>query len=63
MPIGIVAFDLGLPLYVLEDVFSDLEPILVSLQTQGEAIDAGSVNSLGATIVSSVGGYCHGVGS
>ena len=34
MPIGIVAFDLGLPLYVLEDVFSDLEPIIVSLQTQ-----------------------------
>ena len=32
MPIGIVAFDLGLPAYVLEDVFSDLEPILVSLQ-------------------------------
>jgi hypothetical protein len=32
MPIGIVAVDLGLPAYVLEDVFSDLEPILVSLQ-------------------------------
>jgi len=38
MPIGIVSFDLGLPLYVLEDVFSDLEPIIISLQTQGEAI-------------------------
>ena len=32
MPIGIVSFDLGLPTYVLEDVFADLEPILVSLQ-------------------------------
>jgi hypothetical protein len=39
MPIGIVSFDLGLPLYVLEDVFSDLEPIIISLQTQGEAIN------------------------
>ena len=32
MPIGIVAFELGLPEYVLEDVFSDLEPVLLSLQ-------------------------------
>jgi hypothetical protein len=32
MPIGIVAFDMGLPLYVLEDVFSDLEPVIISLQ-------------------------------
>ena len=32
MPIGIVGFDLGVPLYVLEDVFSDLEGVLISLQ-------------------------------
>jgi len=31
MPIGIVTFDLNIPNYILEDVFSDLEPILHAL--------------------------------
>ena len=56
MPIGIVSFDLGLPLYVLEDVFSDLEPIIISLQAQGEALNDGPVMgakdiSLGAGVL------------
>jgi len=32
MPIGIISTSMRLPAYVLEDVFSDLEPIIISLQ-------------------------------
>jgi hypothetical protein len=32
MPIGIVSFHLGIPGYVFEDVFSELETVLISLQ-------------------------------
>lgn len=58
MPIGIVSFDLGLPLYVLEDVFSDLEPIIISLQTQGEAInDFAAVEAKGNLLGAGIMGY------
>jgi len=58
MPIGIVSFDLGLPLYVLEDVFSDLEPIIISLQTQGEAInDLAAVGAKGNLLGAGIMGY------